>query len=540
MPFGTRVKEASTSDSRAMAWDYIVVGAGHNGLSAGCTLAKAGRSVLILEQLPVIGGLSASLPYVEAAPKHLLSLGAMDDMLMASTSLADELRLAEHGYVHIRLEHPYGWMNEDGDTLLLFSDFERTVEEIRYFSPKDAQTYRQIRRTLDWLMDLRDRFAVQHPSAMGKLDLATLAMKLAVDKDIRSIIAKMFTMNIFDLLSETFECDATQGLWAYWTSMMGPADLDGSGLYLVGFANVHRRGGVLRPRGGMSALMNALASCLKHHGGEIRVGTEVERILVDHGTAKGVRVANGMELSARKGVLANCAPQVTLGKLLDEGVLDRNMRNRVRMIPANAINSAAFKIDVAVGGPLTYPKAQAKRKQRDGVDVRRTTFMTGTLQDHIDQMQALKLGLNVPTPPVYMAILSATDDTIAPPGQDVFYLHSNVPVTPVGGWPDRKGTYVESIMTSAKRFVHGLDAEIGRVESSPLDFETRFNTPRGSFFHVDMTPMRMGMYRPAPGLGGFSTPVARLYIAGAGVHPGGGVSGWPGRLAAQHAMRLER
>jgi phytoene dehydrogenase-like protein len=94
-------------------------------------------------------------------------------------------------------------------------------------------------------------------------------------------------------------------------------------------------------------------------------------------------------------------------------------------------------------------------------------------------------------------------------------------------------------MASAERFLGGLDAEIGRVVHTPLDFESRFSTPKGAYFHVDMTPMRLGMNRPARGLGGFRTPVRGLYLAGAGTHPGGGVSGWPGRLAAQTALREE-
>jgi phytoene dehydrogenase-like protein len=238
-------------------------------------------------------------------------------------------------------------------------------------------------------------------------------------------------------------------------------------------------------------------------------------------------------------VLSNPAPQATLGELLEDGVRDRDTATKVRLIPANSVNAAAFKIDVAVGGALSYPTAQAKRKQRDQADIRRTTFMTGTLEDHVEQMYAMKRGENVATPPVYMAILSACDATLAPDGQDVLYLHSNVPAPPVGGWESQKEPYTEAITSSAKRFIGGLDAEIGRVVNTPLDFERRFGTPKGAYFHVDMLPMRLGMNRPARGLGGYRTPVKGLYLAGAGTHPGGGVSGWPGRLSAQTALADE-
>jgi len=109
-------------------FDYVVVGAGHNGLCAAATLAERGRSVVVVEQLPVLGGLSASHAYVAGAPEHKLSIGAMDDLFMAQTPLAKQMRLADFGYRTVPLAHPYGWMNEDGDTLLLWCDFAKALE----------------------------------------------------------------------------------------------------------------------------------------------------------------------------------------------------------------------------------------------------------------------------------------------------------------------------------------------------------------------------------------------------------------------------
>lgn len=517
-------------------FDYIVVGAGHNGLSAACTLGEQGRSVVVVDQLPFIGGLSASRAWVPEAPEHLLSVGAMDDMLMAQTSLTEELGLRKHGYHAIPLDAPYGWINEDGDTLLLFRDFNRALGEIRRFSPRDAKTYTEIKPTLDLIMDLVERLVVRHPS-ITKGDLGRLLLKLVPDRRSRALLGKMTALSVFEMISETFESDAMRGLWGYWTSMLGPADLEGTGVYLMGYHATHRKRGVLRPRGGMTGLMDAFASKIRSHGGEIRLGVGVEQILLDGNRAAGVRLTDGTELRAGHGVLASCAPQVALGKLLPTGTLDRQLTNKVAMIPANSVNSAAFKIDVAVGGRVDYPKAAAKR--RDGFDVRRTTLMTGTLEDHMSHLQSMKRGEIVEVPPVYMSVLSASDPTIAPAGQDVLYLHSNVPADPVGGWQANKDLYTQTIVKSAGRFLDGLDAEIGRIVHTPKDFEDRFSTPKGCYFHVDMTPLRLGTNRPARGLGGYSTPFEGLYLAGAGSHPGGTVSGWCGRLAAQQAIKSE-
>jgi phytoene dehydrogenase-like protein len=521
------------------SWDYIVIGAGHNGMTAACTLAMAGKRVLILEQRAVSGGLSVSHPFVDKAPRHLLSIGAMDDALMAHSPLVDLYRLRDHGYASIAMPAPYGWMNEDGDTLLLHSNFDRTVEEIRYFSPKDAQTYIDVRSSIDFVMGALERFMPQHPEQLSRLDLGKMLLNGATHRNLRAIVARMLSVSAFEMIAETFESEAMRGLWAYWCSMFAPATVQASGVYLAAFGSVHRAG-IFRPRGGMSGMIGAFEKLLAKHGGEIRLNHKVEQLLVDNGRIRGARVVGGEEFHAARGVLCNCAPQVALGRLLPDAARDARLQQKVSFIPANSVGVAPFKIDMAVGGPLSYPLAQAKRAVRDGMDIRKTTFMTGTLEQHMAEHKAFIRGDTVDFPlPLYFAIMSANDDTIAPEGQDVLYLYCNVPVQPQGGWEGSKRGYSDKIMTSARRFIGGMDAEIGRIETTPLDFERDFGAPNGAYFHVDMIATRLGANRPAPGLGGYKTPIAGLYLASAGCHPSGGVCGWAGRNAALTALREE-
>ncbi|BDB44146.1 phytoene desaturase family protein [Mycobacterium kiyosense] len=388
-------------------------------------------------------------------------------------------------------------------------------------------------------MDLIDILTVQDPSAWGKVDFAKYLLRHRPDRATRRFIGSMLALNVFELISETFESDAMRGLWAYWSSMVGPADAIGSGAYFLGFAGVHRHLGVQRPRGGMTNLVEAFKGKLESHGGVVRLGNGVKQILVDDGHASGVLLEDGTELRARRGVVSNAAAQVTLGKLVPQELLSRKERNRVSLIPANSVNAAAFKIDVATAGRIGYPKAEAARAKRDGEDIRTTTFMTGTLEDHIEQMYAMKRGVNVDTPPVYMAILSAPDRSIASAEGDVLYLHSNVPAYPSNGWGVNKDGYTEQIWKSGLRFLGGLETEIGRVVSTPQDLESRFAAPAGAYFHVDMLVNRLGKNRPAHGSAGTTLPSRGSYQTGAGTHPTGGVVGWPGRLAAQHALRNE-
>lgn len=521
-------------------WDYIVVGAGHNGMTAACTLAMAGKSVLVVEQRFMPGGLSITYPFVKEAPNHYLSVGAMDDALMAHSPMVDDLKLRQYGYDAVPLAAPYGWMSEDGDTLLLHKSFERTVEEIKYFSPKDAQTYIDYRAAIDFVMGGLEHVMPYHPGRIPKTELLKMVLPLATDRKLRKQLSRMLSVTAFEMFSETFESEAMRGLWAYWACMFAPATVQGSGAYIASFGSVHRAG-IYRPIGGMSGMINAMQKCLEAHKGEVRCNSKVEELIMDGKRVKGVRLVGGEELFASRGVLANCAPQVALGKLLPASAKDREFENKIKFIPANSVAVAPFKIDMAIGGPLSYPKAQEKRKKRDDMDVRKTTFMTGTLEDHIAQHKACLRGEQVDfLPPMYFAIMSANDASIAPKGEDVFYIYANVPINPIGGWTaENKEKYSKQIMASVSRFVSGLDKEIGRVEHTPRDFEEQFGAPNGAYFHVDMIPTRMLMNRPAPGLGGYKTPYDGLYLASAGSHPSGGVCGWAGRLAAQEAMRHE-
>lgn len=518
-------------------WDYLVIGAGHNGLTAACTLAKAGHSVLVVEQRGITGGLSVSHPFVPNAPNHYLSVGAMDDALMAHSPMIDFLGLRDHGYSSVPMAAPYGWMGEDGETLLLHKSFERTVEEIRYFSPKDAQTYTEVRGAIDLVMGGLEAIMPYHPAQIPKSFLIKNALKLATDRRTRKWLGKMLSVNAFEMFSETFESEAMRGLWAYWACMFAPATVQASGVYLAAFGSVHRAG-IFRPIGGMSGMIRAMEKTLAAHGGEIRVNHKVEQLLMDGQRVAGVRIVGGQEFRARHGVLANCAPQVVLGKLLPDSAKDASLRSKLSFIPANSVAVAPFKIDYAVGGPVHYRKAEAKRAKRDDMDIRKTTFMTGTLEQHIAQHKAALRGENVDfRPPLYFAIMSANDASIAPQGQDVFYLYVNTPINPVGGWDANKAAYSKQIREAVSFYVDGLDQEIGSIEHCPKDFEEQFGAPNGAYFHVDMIPTRMLMNRPAPGLGGYKTPIDGLYLAGAGSHPSGGVCGWPGRLAAETAMR---
>ena len=516
----------------AATYDYVVVGGGHNGLSAACTLAEAGDSVVVLERRPIVGGLSTSHAYLPEAPEHVLSLGAMDDMFMSCTSIIDDLGLRAHGLRTTPVEAPYGWIGEGGETLLLFSDLDRTLAEVRRYSPADARAYAELQPALAWIFDALRTVMPRHPSDLPKADIGKLLLRLAPSRAVRRRLGQIMSSNLVDLMADVFESDQMRSLATYWGSMIGPIDADGGGFYCVGLAAVHQAPGVQRPRGGMRNIMEALASKAHSHGAEIRVDADVSNVIVSGNRATGVRLADGSTISARRGVLAAVAPQLMYGGLLEDGVVDSATRAKVATMPASGNNMATFKIDLALAGAATFSKVH----RRDGFDVRRTSLMTGTFDEQLQQLALVRRGESLPSPPVYMAVLSASDDSLAPAGGEVVYLASNVPAQPSGGWGLAKPALSKAVMSTVSQHLDGLETEIGRVETSPGDLVELWNVPNGSYFHVDMTPLRLLGNRPAPGLGGYAGPIEGYLHAGAGSHPGGGVSGWPGRLAAQTAL----
>ena len=218
------------------AFDFVVVGGGHNGLSAACTLSASGASVLVLEVRDHLGGPANSGPFLLEAPHHILSLGAIDDMFMSCTPFISDLGLHRYGYSGTAVEAPYGWIGDDGSTLLLFADLDRTLAEVRRYSAKDARAYAELPPALSWIFEALTAVMPHHPAELPKRDLGKLLLKLAPSRSIRRRLGQIMTSNLIDLMADVFESDQMRSLGTYWGSMIGPIDYVGGGFYCMGLA----------------------------------------------------------------------------------------------------------------------------------------------------------------------------------------------------------------------------------------------------------------------------------------------------------------
>lgn len=515
--------------------DFIVVGGGHNGLVAANYLARGGASVCVLEQRPYLGGMAASHAHIPAAPRHLLSKGAIDAVFIKTTGILDDLALAGQGLRLIPIDPGYGWLGDDGETLGIFSSAERTANDISRFSAADAKTYLDLQHAFSVMLNLQAPLFAKAATAIGPLDLAKAALRVIGDRESRRVLGRLASASAYEAIAASFGSDPLRSLFAYWTEIACPADIDGSGIYLASLSLIHRYG-CSRPQGGMGGLIDALEQTLHRRGGNIAVGTEVERIVVEQGRASAVRLRDGRSIDARRGVLASCAPQRLYGQLLDARLIADNSRARLPFMPANSSNMCPFKLDMALSVRPQFGKAQALRTARDGLDVGATSWMTGSFADHLDHAAALRRGEMGRRPPIWMTVLSHADASLAPEQQGVAYLYSSAPMTPAAGWDHEGPRLAQALLMQAQQHLDGLQQEIGRCITTPADFERQYGTPRGCLYHVDMLPTRLALARPAVGMGGSRSEIAHLYLAGSGSHPGGGVFGMPGKLAAEAAL----
>jgi phytoene dehydrogenase-like protein len=325
-----------------------------------------------------------------------------------------------------------------------------------------------------------------------------------------------------------------------------PAAVEGSAMGAAFISFIHDTG-AMRPVGGMQALPDALCRCLSEAGGTVLTNAIVTSIDVESGRAAGVVLEDGRAIRARVAVVAACDVHQTIGTLLPDGAIDTETRRSIIAAPANAYGNAWVKIDLAFSGRLRL--ARHERWRGDGLDLRRPAIMIGEMPK-VARAYGLNTAGLVPSADSLLQwafVATGVDPSQAPEGMDTLYLSTpTMPLDPTEGWgPELTELAAHAMLKQAEVYYDGLDQELGHVVETPPDLVSRLRTSNGCYFHVDFTPFRSAPLRPALGLGGYSTPVTGLYLSGAGTHPGGGVGGLPGRLAAQrvlrdHAKRLRR
>jgi len=533
----TQTADGGASKQATTQADVVVLGAGHNGLTAGCYLARSGLKVLVLEASPTIGGMTSTNATLESAPGHFFNEGAIQlTGIFRLSGIAEELKLAKYGLRQIEVDPAHVQLAPDGSSLAVWKDVNRTVDELRRFSPKDARAWLDFSNALHPAMGVAIAYMKSHPTRPWSAELLREALGAVRHPGKLWSLRAMATGSHTEFLEETFESELPKGALAAMAAF-SQMRLDMTAWAMI-YLGIVQRASNSMPVGGTGALPAALHKCFLDHGGEVRTNARVVEILLEGGRAEGVRLESGEIIRAARGVLSTCNPTVTLNELLPEGALEDKLAWRAKDIPIRKTHATSLKINVALKGKLTMERHEKWRE--DGLDLRKYLVAWHTLAEQDAGWNAVVRGEWPDPVPVSCVIApTAVDPTQAPPGRDNLWLWSGViPVNPQVPWENMRDEIGNGVLKDCSQYYTGLDTlEIDRAVLGGPDLEKRFNAPAGNVYHVDPLISRFGPMRPALGLGEYRLPVKGLYLSGAGTHPTGGVCALPGKLAAQTLLR---
>jgi phytoene dehydrogenase-like protein len=515
--------------------DVIVAGSGHNGLVGACYLARSGLEVLVVEAHETPGGMTATNPMAPEAPDHLINEASIHASMFRMAPIDEELELTSKFGLRQRLIDPcHVQLNPHGDeSLALWRDPKKTAEEIAYFSPKDAKAYLELAELIGVAMDIGLPLAMVNPTKPGVGTVMGVLMRAAKNLGKVKRIAKLFSNSHAGLLEELFDTDIVRAPFTTALPFMNfQSDMSAFAMVYVG---VLQRFGVTMFEGGTGAFPAALIRCLEASGGQVRCDSPVAEMLMQGGRVTGVRLQNGDEIKARKGVLTAFSPATVLNHMVPQGTLPRDLEVKAQGIPTATRGIADYKLNIALKGKITPTRHQAWRNKRDGLDLRLPTTQWATHQQALDAYNACARG-EIPEIIAGLAqITTAFDPSMAPEGHDTFWFWSGlVPFAPKVGWDVAREQITQQLIKETAQYFDGIEElEIARRPLAPPDIEKRFWAINGSVYHVDPYLTRFGAARPAIGLAGYEIPaIPGLYLSGSGTHPSAGICGLPGRNAA--------
>ncbi len=522
-------------------YDAIVLGAGHNGLVTAAYLAKAGRSVLVLERRDRIGGAAdtADLGGVRV-PAVAHTVGRLRPLV------ARELDLKRHGLELIAPEVRLFAPGEDGRSVVLWRDTAATVAALRSWSDADADAYpgfdAQVRSLARFLAELGEETPpdVRDPGFGDALMGLRLGRTFkGLGRDAGRTILRVLAMAVADYVAESFGADPVRAAIAWrgvrYTSM-APWSAGTTKVLLDDAAGSDggASGETVLARGGPGALADALASAARAAGAEIRTGVEVVAVRTDRdGRATGVALASGEEIDA-PAVVAGIDPKRLLTTLVDPVVLGPSLRWRAGNMRTAGTSA---KVNLVLDSLPDFPAATDPRLLRgrilvgaSGIDAMERVFDT------------TKYGRVAQSFVVEATIPSIADPSLvqaAANGTHVLSAHVQwVPTAPRDGdWDGQRDALGDAVIRTLETVAPGLGSRVkARMVLTPSDLERDYGLTGGHPLHVEPGLDSFFAWRPLLGHARYRMPVPGLYLAGSGAHPGGGVTGMPGRNAAREVL----
>ena len=521
-------------------YDAIIVGGGHNGLICAAYLAKAGRNVLVLERRDVLGGAAVS---EEVFPGFTFSVASYVVSLFRP-HIIRELELARHGYEIIPMDCSFLPL-PDGNSLAKWADPNRTRREIERFSRKDAEVYPEFSR----IMTLMGKFAkeiIDYPAPnVASLKPGDLAGIMRLGRTFKKLGPELFHLNLklltlsaVDFLDMWFESDVVKapmsvsGIIGTYQGVRSPGTA-----YVLLHHYMGELDGAFRSwgfsKGGTGGVSMACANAARSHGAEIRTESEVSAVRILNGKASGVILSNGDEIEGRL-VISNLDPNRTYLKLIGESNLDDEILRQIRRYK---LRGSSGKVNLALDRAPEF-----SCRPGDGPHIRGDIAIAPSIEYLEKAYDEAKYGAFSKRPYINAVIPSLTDPTLAPPGKHVMscfvqYAPYKLKEGP-DKWPEQREAFGDTVVDTLAEYIPGFhDMILHRQILTPWDLEQKMGLTEGNIFHGELSLEQLLFQRPLAGYAKYETPIRNLWMCGSGTHPGGGIMGSGGELAAKTILK---
>jgi phytoene dehydrogenase-like protein len=519
-------------------YDAIVIGAGHNGLVSAAYLARAGRRVLVLERRERVGGAAVT---EEVFPGFRFSMFSYVVSLLRP-EIIRELDLPRHGLHILPLESTVTPL-PNGDYLGQWSDHDQNRRELARHSLRDAEAYDEFGRLMHQMARAIKPILGMAPPDPASLQPGQLAALARLGGHFRKLgpvqfyaLHKLLTMSSADFLDEWFESEplkATKSASGIIGTFLGPRSPGTA--YVLLHHYMGELDGVFRAwgfaRGGNGSVSAAIAGAARGFGAEIRTEAAVARVRIQNGRATGVVLENGEEIDAER-VISGADPRRTFLKFVGEEHLDKGFVESIRRF---RFRGSSGKVNLALG---QLPELACLPGR--GAHLRGAISISPSV-DYLERAyDEAKKGEFSRRPYMDIVIPSMIDPGMAPPGKHVMSIFVQyAPYELAGGWNDaRREAFGDAVIDTLAEYMPNIrQAMLHRQVITPADIESIVGLSEGNIFQGELTLQQMFFLRPVPAWARYRTPIDGLYQCGSGTHPGGGVMGAAGRLAAQAVLR---
>jgi phytoene dehydrogenase-like protein len=520
-------------------YDAVIVGGGHNGLTAAAYLARGGLRTLVLERRHLVGGAAVT---EEVFPGFRFSVASYVVSLLRP-EIIRELDLPRHGLEVLPFDGSFTPMHDQ--YLWMTNDPGHTYHQIRRFSVNDAEAYHEFGQLITEIVRFIKPVLDVIPPDPNSLDLrhwlplAPLAMAFRrLPPDLQVAFVQLMTMSAADFLEQWFEHDALIATMASWGIIGTFLGVRSPG---TAYVMLHHYMGEVDgsfgawgiPRGGTGAVSEAIASAARSFGAEIRTETPVARIDVRGGAATGVTLESGEEIHA-KVVLSNADVRRTYLRLIEPGTLPAEFEQEVMRYK---FRGSSGKVNLAVDGLPNFTALPGP-----GEHLRGAIGFASSVDELEEAFDDAKYGRYSRKPFIDMMIPTLVDPSMAPPDKHVISCFVQwAPYELADGqvWDDAmRDAFGEAVIDVIAEHAPNIrDILLHKQVLTPLDIEETFGLTEGNIFQGELTLEQLFFNRPVAGWARYRAPIRNLWLCGSATHPGGGIMGAPGKIAAMEVLR---